>query len=236
MNDRDNKVHDETPTTTLKSHQDLALNKTLNDTLKDRFFEVSIDLLCYLRFDGYFQNLNPAWVRTLGFSIAELKAKPFIEFVHPDDREATLNQNRRVRAGQQALAFENRYLCKDGSFRWLLWNAAADYHHDVIFSVARDITARKATEQENEKLLGELRAALADVKTLKEIIPICSYCRQVRDDENYWQTVETYVAMQTKSKFSHGICPSCFSEHVKPALDERKQKKARQKEVQKKKN
>ena len=229
-------MHDEKPATPFKNHPDQALNETLNDTLKDRFFEVSIDLLCYLRFDGYFQNLNPAWERTLGFSIAELKAKPFIEFVHPDDREATLNQNRRVRAGQQALAFENRYLCKDGSFRWLLWNAAADYHHDVIFSVARDITARKATEQENEKLLGELRAALADVKTLKEIIPICSYCRQVRDDENYWQTVETYVAMQTKSKFSHGICPSCFSEHVKPALDERKQKKARQKEVQKKKN
>ena len=226
MNDRDNKVHDETPTTTLKSHQDLALNKTLNDTLKDRFFEVSIDLLCYLRFDGYFQNLNPAWERTLGFSIAELKAKPFIEFVHPDDREATLNQNRRVRAGQQALAFENRYLCKDGSFRWLLWNAAADYQHDVISSVARDITARKAAEQENENLLEELRAALAEVKSLKEIIPICSYCRQVRDDENYWQTVETYVATQTKAKFSHGICPSCYTEHVKPALDERKRKQA----------
>lgn len=186
----------------------------LPDTLKDRFFELSIDLLCFLNFDGYFRNLNPAWERALGFSREELMSRPFIEFVHPDDRERTLEQNKRVRAGEKALAFENRYLCKDGSFRWLLWNAASDFDHGIIFSVARDITARKQAEEENEKLLEELRATLAEVKSLKEIIPICSYCRKVRDDENYWQTVEAYISRETKSKFSHGVCPSCFAEHL----------------------
>lgn len=185
----------------------------LPDTLKDRFFELSIDLLCFLNFDGYFRNLNPAWERALGYSREELMSKPFIEFVHPDDRERTLEQNKRVRSGEKALAFENRYLCKDGSFRWLLWNAAPDFDHGIIFSVARDITARKQAEKENEKLLEELRATLAEVKSLKEIIPICCYCRKVRDDENYWQTVETYISSQTKSQFSHGVCPSCFAEH-----------------------
>ncbi len=198
---------------------------SLNDTLKDRFFELSIDLLCYLNFNGHFQHLNPAWERTLGYSIAELKARPFIEFVHPDDRERTLAQNRRVRAGEQALAFENRYVCKDGSIRWLLWNAAADFQHDVIFSVARDITKRKAAEAENEKLLRDLQSAMAELKTLKEIIPICSYCRQVRDDDNYWQSVETYISKQTHSKFSHGVCPSCYDTHLKPAMDELRRKK-----------
>lgn len=190
----------------------------LPDALKERFFEISIDLFCLLSFDGYFKRLNPAWEQTLGFTCEELMAKPFIEFVHPDDRVRTRAQNTRVRGGDQALAFENRYLCKDGSFRWLHWNATSDFNHEVIFSVARDITARKQAEEENEKLLTELRQALSEVKQLKEIIPICSYCRQVRDDENYWHSVETYISHQTRSKFSHGICPRCYKEHIEPDL------------------
>lgn len=190
----------------------------LPDALKDRFFEISIDLLCFLNFDGYFKRLNPAWERTLGFTCEELMARPFIEFVHPDDRERTLAQNKRVRAGEQALAFENRYLCKDGGFRWLLWNAASDFDHGIIFSVARDITVRKQAEAENEKLLAELRQALSEVTQLKKIIPICSYCRHVRDDDNYWHSVEAYISRQTRSQFSHGICPSCYEEHIEPDL------------------
>jgi PAS domain S-box-containing protein len=101
---------------------------------KDRFFEINIDLLCQLDFNGYFKRLNPAWERTLGWTRTELMSRPFIEFVHPDDRERTLGQNARVRGGGQALEFENRYLCKDGSFRWLLWNAAPDASGRVIYS------------------------------------------------------------------------------------------------------
>ena len=93
---------------------------------ESRFFVLSIDMLCIAQFSGYFLKLNPAWEKTLGFSREELQSKPMFEFVHPDDRERTLAQNRRVRAGGQALAFENRYLCKDGSYRWLLWNATAE--------------------------------------------------------------------------------------------------------------
>lgn len=94
--------------------------------------------------------------------------------------------------------------------------------HGIIFPVARDITSRKQTEAENEKPLTELMAALAEVKALKEIIPICSYCRRVCDDENYWQTVETYISSETKSQFSHDVCPSCFAEHLEPEIRERR--------------
>src|ERR1700712_2750432 len=62
--------------------------------LNESFFELSVDLLCCLDFNGHFKRLNPAWERTLGFTIAELKSRPFLEFVHPDDRERTLSQNR----------------------------------------------------------------------------------------------------------------------------------------------
>lgn len=179
--------------------------------LEDRFFALSIDLLCLLSFNGHFKRLNPAWERTFGFTREELMSRPFIEFVHPDDRERMLKQNAAVRAGGQALAFENRYMCKDGSYRWLRWNAAPDSSGSVIYSVARDITASKKAEEEREELVRELQRALAEVKTLREILPICSYCKKVRDDENYWHTVESYISKHTTTRFSHGICPSCVA-------------------------
>jgi PAS domain S-box-containing protein len=104
----------------------VAKEKILNEAaaeravqeLEDRFFDNSIDMLCMLDFNEYFKQLNPAWERTLGFTREELMSRPFIEFVRPDVRERTLKQNAKVKGGGQALAFENRYLCKDGSFRW----------------------------------------------------------------------------------------------------------------------
>ena len=186
---------------------------------EERFFAVSIDLLCMLGHDGYFKRLNPAWERTLGYGMDELMSRPFLEFVHPDDRARTLEQNASVRQGEQALGFENRYVCKDGSHRWFLWNAVSDSAHRVIYSVARDITQRKRAEEEREQLVRELKAALAEVKTLQEILPICSYCRKIRDDRDYWLTVEHYIAEHTSSRFSHGICPNCMASEVEPQLE-----------------
>jgi PAS domain S-box-containing protein len=191
--------------------------KTANE-MEHRFFTESIDLLCFLDFNGYFKRLNPAWERTLGFTREELMSKPFIEFVHPDDRERTLNQNLAVRSGGQARSFENRYICKDGSFRWLHWNASPGSAERVIYSVARDVTDVKATEAERERLVAELQKALSEVRTLREILPICSYCRKIRDDEDYWHTVEAYVSKHTSSRFSHSICPSCMATEIEPHL------------------
>lgn len=186
--------------------------------LEDRFFTLSLDMLCIAHFSGYFRKLNPAWEKTLGFSREELLAKPMFEFVHPDDRERSLAQNRKVRAGEQALGFENRYVCKDGSYRWLLWNARADLEHQVIYSVARDITERKRAEEEREELLRALQAAVAEVKELQTILPICMYCKNIREDEHYWQTVEAYISQHTNARFSHGICPACYETVVKSQL------------------
>lgn len=135
----------------------------------------------------------------------------------PDDAvaagPATEFGNAAVRGGGQALSFENRYLCKDGSFRWLRWNAAPDTARQGIYSVARDITESKRAAEEREELVRELQTALAEVQTLREILPICSYCRKIRDDENYWHTVEGYISQHTTTRSSHGICPSCMATH-----------------------
>lgn len=149
-----------------------------------------------------------------GFTRQELTSRPFIEFVHPDDRERTLQQNATVKGGGQALAFENRYLCKDGSYRWLLWNATPDSNEHLIYSAARDITATKQAQEERERLLLALQDALLEVRTLRDILPICSYCKKVRDDENYWDTVESYISRHTATRFSHGICPNCMATEV----------------------
>jgi PAS domain S-box-containing protein len=177
-----------------------------------RFFDLSIDMLTIAHFNGHFKRLNPAWERTLGYSREELQSTPMFEWVHPDDRERTLEQNRKVRAGGQALGFENRYRCKDGSYRWLLWNSTADLEHQLIYAVARDITARKQAEEERERLVRELQAALGEVTELRQVLPICMYCKSIRNDENYWQTVETYLSKHAQLGLSHGICPEC---HVK---------------------
>jgi PAS domain S-box-containing protein len=185
---------------------------------EQRFFDLSIDMLCVRHFSGRFIQLNSAWESTLGFTRDELMSRPFIEFVHPDDRARTLDQNSAVRGGGEARLFENRYACKDGSFRWLLWNSTRDEAHQVIYGVARDITERKLAEQERERLLGEIQAALAEVKTLRGFLPICSYCKRIRDDENYWHAVETYIAQRTNTSFTHGICPACYAALVEPDL------------------
>ena len=196
----------------------LELSTRQAQNIEGRFFELSIDMLCVLGFDGYFRRLSPAWERTLGYTVDELGSRPFLEFVHPDDRERTLNQNRQVRGGGQALSFENRYRCKDGSFRWLRWNATPDAAQQVIYSIARDVTDAKHAEEERERLVTELQAALAEIKVLRDILPICSYCKKVRDDNDYWHSVESYVAQHTNTRFSHGVCPECMRAHVEPTL------------------
>src|SRR5690242_19515225 len=105
-----------------------------HDDVAERFFTLSIDLLAVLGFDGVFRRLSPSWERALGFSVEEMRSRPFISFVHPEDQERTLNQNRDVRGGGQALAFENRYVCKDGSFRWLRWNSTRDPNEQLIYA------------------------------------------------------------------------------------------------------
>jgi PAS domain S-box-containing protein len=113
----------------------------------NRFMDLSVDLFCVAGFDGFFKNLNPSFEKTLGFTTTELMAKPYLEFIHPDDRSATVVEKDRLEEGKVTLAFENRYLCKEGSYKWLLWNAVSVAEQETIYAVARDITERKQAEE-----------------------------------------------------------------------------------------
>ncbi len=113
----------------------------------DRFFILTRDLLCVAGFDGYFKRVNPAWESTLGYTQEEMVSKPFLEFVHPEDRGKTVMESARLAKGGEVVSFENRYRCKDGSYRWLLWSARSLMEEELIFASARDLTERKHIEE-----------------------------------------------------------------------------------------
>jgi PAS domain S-box-containing protein len=114
---------------------------------RDRFFSLTRDLLCVKGFDGRFKRVNPAWEKALGYTREEMLASPVLHFVHPDDREKTLAETARLAEGQEVVSFENRYRCKDGSYRWLLWSARPLVKERLIFGSARDLTERKQIEE-----------------------------------------------------------------------------------------
>jgi len=126
------------------------------ETKRNRFFTLALDLLAIADFEGRFLQINPVWERTLGFSEEELKAKTGLEFVHPDDRAEMQKQLDRLRKGDSIAAFEGRYRCKDGSYRWLSWSAAPFASEKLIYIFARDITTRKQHESEIEGLNDQL--------------------------------------------------------------------------------
>ncbi len=114
---------------------------------RDRFFELSQDILCLVGFDGYFKRVNRAFPRLLGHSAEKLLSRPFIDFVHPEDRVASLAEAARITEGVATVYFENRYICADGSYKWLAWSATPFLPEKIMYCVARDITERKGVEE-----------------------------------------------------------------------------------------
>ncbi len=133
----------------------------------DKFFSVALDLLCVANTEGYFLRLNPSWERIFGHTREELMAKRFLDFVHPDDLERTLQAISTLASQQKILSFENRYRCKDGTYRWLKW--AASPVDNIIYAAARDITEQKLAEGAQrerlqfEQLLSEVSARFVNI-------------------------------------------------------------------------
>ncbi|HXQ89583.1 MAG TPA: sensor domain-containing diguanylate cyclase, partial [Solirubrobacterales bacterium] len=143
------------------------------------FFDLSRDMLCTASMDGYFVELNDAWTQHLGYTLDELRATPFVERVHPEDRERTEAEASALFRGGETLSFENRYQAKDGSWHWLRWSSQLSPDESMIYGRAADVTQLKLIEAEREKLLGEVQdlarqdalTGLPNRRFLHELLP-----------------------------------------------------------------
>ena len=125
-----------------------------------RYFALSTDMLCTAGFDGVFQELNSAWTHALGWSEEELRTRPFVEFVHPDDRERTVRETAALAQGGITVGFTNRYATKAGGWRWIDWSAMAIVEEEMIYASARDVTDRKEVEAALEASESQTRQIL----------------------------------------------------------------------------
>ncbi|MBC8379235.1 MAG: PAS domain S-box protein, partial [Planctomycetes bacterium] len=132
--------------------RDITERKQAEDEM-ERVFNMTNYMVCIASLDGYFTRANSSFEEILGYSSAELLSKPFFEFVHPDDKEKTIAViKEELSRGAKVIAFENRYQCKDGSYKWLSWTSQPVPEENITFAIAYDITDRKQAEQEREEL------------------------------------------------------------------------------------
>ena len=129
---------------------------------RDEFFDLSLDMLCVAGSDGYFKKLNPVLPKKLGYEMEDLLSQPFLSFVHPDDKERTVQVMRSLRHGKDVVDFENRYRCRDGSYIWLSWSCRAPVNRETMYAVAREVTARK-------KAAEALETAKRDAEKAREV-------------------------------------------------------------------
>jgi PAS domain S-box-containing protein len=127
--------------------------KSLNAA--DNFFNISLDSMIIASREK-FEKINPAMVKILGYPEEELLKHPFLDFVHPDDKESTQKEIETIREGSQILEFKNRWVCKDGSIKWLVWSAIAEPASGLMYAVARDITELVKLEKEQQQAIDEL--------------------------------------------------------------------------------
>jgi PAS domain S-box-containing protein len=153
------------------------MNWELTTEQRDRFFELTLDMLCISSGDGYFKWLNPAFSKTLGWSMSELLAHPYTYFVHPGDLTNTLDEvERQMKAGERVFHFENRYRHKDGSWRTLAWKSTP--FSGLMYAVARDVT-------EQNRVKGILQASNAEVQELQRRVE-----RAAKIGHWYWRGLD----------------------------------------------
>jgi PAS domain S-box-containing protein len=167
--------------------------------------------------EGQRSFFNRTWYAFTGRTSVQELGHGWLEGVHPDDAFAVRASTARALADRVPLAREYRLRHAGTPWRWVLERANprfdASGHFAGFIGSCIDITDRKRIETEREELVDQLQHALTDVKTLRGLVPICAWCRKVRNDQGYWGVIEEFLRDHSEAEISHGVCPDCMEKH-----------------------
>ncbi len=186
----------------------------------------SDDAIITKTLNGIITSWNSAAEIIYGYPAMEVIGKSISLLITPDHLDDSIEILETIAANERVAHYETVCLRKDGQRIdvSLTVSPLLNNNGEVIgaSAIARDITARKQAEAERERLVSELQEALANVKILSGLLPICSYCKKIRNDEGYWQQLEAYLHQHSAAQFSHGVCPDCYKK-VKVELQKLKE-------------
>jgi len=141
------------------------------------------------------------------------QVRSYSSIMHPDDAPISNAIARESISNKTPYTLEYRIIHADGQERWVYEKGQGIFDQGGtvkwLDGVIIDITKHKGKEEEKDKLFNELKDAFSKIKTLSEMLPICAYCKKIRDDEGYWNQIEGYISSHSETQFSHGICPEC---------------------------
>ncbi len=148
--------------------------------------DASTDPIFNILEDGTYRYVNAAFSGPFGKTPEQVIGRRIWDLFEPGEAEKRMSVVRRAFSTRETIVFE------------------------VRVPTPAEITDRKQVELERERLIAELQEALAKVRTLSGLLPICAHCSKIRDDRGHWTRVESYVSAHSQAKFSHGICPDCL--------------------------
>ena len=179
-------------------------------------FDAVEDGLWDYNFENQNVYFNPSYYTMLGYEPYELpeSRQTWIDLLHPEDREKTVNFVDECIQNAKNWSVEFRLRTKDGNYKWVLGRGKVARFCKEGRPIRRvgthtDIDERKNIELEREQLLKDLKNALQTVDALRGMIPICTSCKQIRDDKGFWSQVEEYIQLHSQAEFTHSICPDC---------------------------
>ena len=176
----------------------------------------------YIIQEGIFTYVNKKFADILGYSVEEcLNNMHFGQTVYPEDLDIVREQiSKRISGKINSVNYTFRGIKKNGEIIHLeIFGSTIQLNgKPAVAGSILDITTRKQVEEQREELIEALQKALSEVKTLRGFLPICSYCKKIRDDKGYWSQIESYIHKHSDAEFSHGICPECAKKYY-PDMD-----------------
>lgn len=184
----------------------------------EKTFDAIDDWICIIDLKSTISRSNRTGEKLFGLKIQEIVGQKCCFLAHGTENPVeNCPLPKMIETGKRE---SSELQIKDG--RWLLITVDPFFNEKNIMigaiHIARDITKRINKQNERDRLVLELEIALAQVKKLSGLLPICSFCKRIRDDKGYWNQIESYIHDHSEAEFSHSICKECAKKHY-PALD-----------------